>query len=156
MPEAYPVAGLSEIFLSAGAVGAGGGSFIGTYDASQMLDGVDTLIRMTFQIPYSIIHVGSVKIMVVAVGTGDLRRSVTTEFARPCGAEHYDNHTDSIAASQVAVTINHIMCLDITAALTGITAGDMVGLEFTRHASNVLDTINATVYFLGILIKRTP
>ena len=73
-------------------------------------------------------------------------------YAAVCG-EAYNTHTDSIAATTTAVTTDEIECIDITAALTAATGGDVVGIQFIRTASHADDTVNATVYYLGILIQ---
>ena len=127
-------------------------SYYGTYAAVRLTDGVDVLVRMTIRAPYSIVSVGTAVALVIPAGTGNLRRSVATNFST-C-AEDYQTHTDSIAAGEEAVTTDEIECLDISDALTGLAAGDFVGVEFTRHGSHANDTVNADCYFLGILVMR--
>jgi len=125
--------------------------FIGRYSALILTDGFDITARMNFKLPFAP-YVG-IYALVVSGGTGNLRRSVNTNFHTP--GEAYNTHAGVIAAGQVAVTINIDEQINIAAALAGVTQRDVIGLEFTREASNILDTVNAVCYFLGVLITRS-
>ena len=125
--------------------------YYGTYASVLMGDGIDTTVRQTFLIPEDILTITRAFVVVIPEAGGNIRRSVATNFAAAC-TETYQTHTDSIAAGQVAVNINQITCLDFSAALTVAVGYDMVGVEFTREASDVLDTVDADVHYLGIII----
>lgn len=127
---------------------------IGTHPAYTLTDGIDRTVYAQLYVPDDFSSLTSAYIVVVAGGSGNFRRSVSTNFGDIC-SENYNNHTDSIAAGQVAVTSSRLTCLDISAALTGLGAGDLVGIQFTREASNVNDTVNADCYYLGVLFVYT-
>lgn len=130
-------------------------SSIGQHAVVTMPDGVDVTIRMEFQLPTDFnISTWEVDVQFVPGGTGNVRRGVVTDFALVDASEVYNVNQDSIAAGEVAVTINEIESIDITDALTGSTALDLVGMEFTRYGSHVNDTIGAACYFIGVLIRR--
>lgn len=130
-------------------------SYIGQHGVMQMLDGVDTTILMDFTLPLDFnITTWSVDVLLIPGGTGNLRRAVTTDFGLICAGEAYNANQDTIAAGEVAVTANEVECLDITAALTGSTPLDLVGMEFTRYGSHANDTVNAVCYFVGVVIRR--
>lgn len=128
---------------------------IGTHPAVILTDGADVTVYAQIYIPFDFTALTSAYIIIVAGGTGNLRRSVSSNFGVLCGAENYNNHTDSIAVGQVAVTASRLTCIDISAALTGLGASDLVGLTFTRAASDVNDTVNADCYYLGIRVRYT-
>ena len=128
-------------------------SNIGDYAAITLTDGDDIMIRLTFGVPDSLYSLGHVYVVVVPGGTGNLRYGVDTDWADPC-VEDYTANTDSIAATEVAVTQNKVTCIDVTAALTGVALSDVVGLEFTRYGSHGNDTVNADCYYLGVLLTR--
>ena len=130
-------------------------SYIGQYAAMRLTDGVDVTVRMGFLLPTNFnINTWSVDVVLVPGGNGDLRRGVVTDFGLICAGEAYDANEDSIAAGEVAVTLSEIECIDITEALTGSTALDLVGMEFTRYGSHANDTIGADCYFIGVVIRR--
>jgi len=126
---------------------------IGRYSAIDLPDDADVQVNDGFQIEDSLVSLGHVYVMVIPGGTGNLRYHIDTNFGDPC-SEDYDAHSGTIAATQVAVTINQIKCIDITAALAGVALGDVVGLEFTREGSHALDTVDADCYYLGVLLTR--
>ena len=128
-------------------------SNIGNYDAVQMLDGVDVVVGVKFPLPSGFnVATWHVEALVVAGGTGDMRRSVSASCHAP--GELYNAHTGTIVAGEVAVVINVDTQVSVLAALAGATAGDIVGVEFTRHGGHASDTVGATCWFLGILIRR--
>ena len=128
-------------------------SYVGDHSAVRLTDDVDVLVRMDFFLPLEFdITTWSVDVLVIAGGTGNLRRGVDTDFGLI--TELYNVNSDTIAAGVVAVTINLITAIDITAALTGSTALDTVGMEFTRYGSDGTDTVDADCYMLGVLIRR--
>jgi hypothetical protein len=82
-----------------------------------------------------------------------MRRNANTHFGKLCSSEDYNTHTDTVATAQISLTINDLECVSILTAFTDAAAGDLVGIEFNRLATNVLDTINDTVHFLGIRVR---
>jgi hypothetical protein len=122
---------------------------IGRHAAIVLTDGVDVTSRFEIKIPSDFQELVRARIILVPGGTGNLRRSVNTEFGKICADEAYNTHTDSIAAGEVAVTLNELECIDVAAAFTGIAQNDLVGLEFTRHGSHANDTVNANCYLLA-------
>ena len=72
-------------------------------------------------------------------GTGNMHYEVTTNFA--AHGEAKGTHTDSISTTLVAVTDNQMINIDISAAFTGISAGDFVGVLFNRDGDNAADSV---------------
>jgi hypothetical protein len=91
--------------------------------------------------------------VVVPSGTGNMRYGVDTQWAAACNNEVYNINVDAIAATDVAVTIWELECIDISAAFTGIIAGDVVGITFTRIGGHANDTVGGDCYYLGIVFK---
>ena len=132
------------------------GTVIGTHPATLLTDGLAVTDRIEVYIPQEFQELVRAHIVLVPGGTGNLRRSVTTNWGQVGSGETYNTDTDAIAAGQVAVTANWLELLDISSALNGpppISVGDCVGIQFTRHADDVLDTVNANCYLLGVRIE---
>jgi len=125
--------------------------YIGDFPSEVMLDLVETTCRVVAYIPTNFTSVVSAYLLVVPAASGDLRWSCTTDFGTVC-TQDYDNHSDAVPATTTAVTLDRITCLDISGALTLLAADDLVGIMFIRHGDDALDTIGATVHFLGVLI----
>lgn len=123
----------------------------GAYAAGLMPDTIDTEVYQTFYIPDDIATIDTAVIVIIPEGTGNLRWQCDTDFAT-CG-EDFETHQDNIGATTTAVTNEENECIDISAALTGATGGDIVGIQFIRTASHVDDTVDADCYYVGILIK---
>lgn len=130
-------------------------SNIGTHPSMEMPDGFTTTIRQSFLIPHDIAAITQASIIIVTAGTGNIRWSTSTNFAKICITEDYNTHTDSTATADSACTISKVTCLDVTSALTSATAKDIVGVEFVRYGAHANDTIGASVHFLGIYIEGT-
>ena len=125
----------------------------GAYAAVLLTDAIDSTVYQTFMIPDDIATITTAEIIVICDGTGNMRWQCDTAMSA-CG-EDYEAHTDSIAADVTAVTTDERECIDISAALTDATGGDLVGIQFIRTASHGDDTVNADVYYVGLLLQGT-
>jgi parallel beta-helix repeat protein len=129
---------------------------IGQHPAELLTDGLAVISRFNVVIPMAFQELVRASIVLVPGGTGNLRRSVATDWGMVGSGESYINDSGAIAAGQVAVTLDHVELLDITAAFAGaapIAQGDQVGVNFTRDAANALDTVNANCYLLELRLQ---
>uniref|UniRef100_A0A6M3KDE3 Uncharacterized protein n=1 Tax=viral metagenome TaxID=1070528 RepID=A0A6M3KDE3_9ZZZZ len=131
--------------LSAGATG--------DFSGSSFADPQDDNVRFVVPIPSDFSTLTKAVVVVLPAGTGDMYRDVTTDFAAT--GEAYNTHSDSIAKTAVGVTNGQIFDDDISAAFTGIAAGDRVGVVYKRWGADALDTVGTTVYVLGLLLEYT-
>jgi len=127
-------------------------AYVGDFSAQNLLDGSDVLVRVVCRVPADFDSLTSLNVVFVPAGTGNMRYSLATDFGGICVGETYNVHTDSIAANDVAVAINELECIDISAGVTGVAAGDVIGVEFVRHGSHVNDTVGASVFLLGVVL----
>jgi hypothetical protein len=121
-----------------------------------MADGLEVTSRLETYLPNDYQEIVRVSIILVPGGTGNLRRRVATNWGQIGSGEVYNSDAGAIAAGQVAVTLNHVEIIDITASFVGVGAmgpGDQVGVQFTREGNNANDTVNADVYLLGLRIQ---
>ena len=122
----------------------------GSYSGILLPDGDDYGIYQTFMIPSTITTITTAIVIIIPEGTGNLRWECVTDISA-CG-EDFETHEDSIAANVTAVTTDEQECIDISAALTDAVGGDLVGMLWTRSASNAGDTVNADAYYIGVYI----
>ena len=158
----------NEIDITIASAGAGGGAWlkefypavnpdnrIGPYSSVMLTNNVLSTLYQTFMIPDDIFTITTAVVIVVPEGTGNIYRSVTTNFGTPCIGEVYNVHSDALALAAVGIVLNQLDCIDISGALTGATGGDLVGMEFVRDATNALDTVDANVHYIGVYIEGT-
>jgi len=125
---------------------------IGAHPAEQLTDGLDVVSRLNLYIPSGFQELVTAEAIIVPGGTGNMRRNVVTDWGIVC-TDVYNANSDAIAAGEVAVTVNKLECIDISAALTGIISNDLVGVAFTREGSHVNDTVGANCYLLGLRLR---
>lgn len=126
---------------------------IGRHPVQQMLDNVETTVRLGFTLPLSFQELVTAHVVVVAAGTGNLVWNAFTDFGKLCDTEDYNTHSDSVGATTTGVTVNDFECIDVSAALTAIAAGDRIGLEFWRDGDNAADTVGANVYVVELRLR---
>ena len=125
----------------------------GAYATTIMPKELDTTVYHTFLIPDDITTITTAEVIVMPDASGDLRWQCDTEGSA-CG-EDFQTNQDSIGATVTNVAEDERECIDITAAFTGFTAGDLVGLQFIRTGINVADTVDGAIHYLGVLIQGT-
>ena len=91
-------------------------------------------------------------VVVVAAASGDMVWTVTTNWGKLCTIEAYNEDDDADNGTE-GLLIDDLECVDISAALTDIAPGDLVGVDFMRDGDNESDTIEDVVYYLGIRVR---
>jgi len=150
-----------------GGVGAGGGEAewypapnpdaeVGDHTAMQMLDGVDTYIHNEVYIPRDF-HNLIVCHVIVSQGTAATPNMVwtcDTDWGQICVGEDYLANTDNTGGT-TQLPQDDLVCLDISAALTGVAAEDLVGVSFMRDGNAGADTVGGPVFYFGIRLRYT-
>ncbi|MFA5376660.1 MAG: right-handed parallel beta-helix repeat-containing protein [Dehalococcoidia bacterium] len=129
---------------------------IGAHPAEQLTDELEVLSRIEFYLPEAFQELLTAHMIVVPGGTGNLRRSVAANWGGLASGETYNVATGTVAEGNVAVNSDWLEAIDISAALAGppvISQRDVIGVAFTRHADDVLDTVGADCYLLGIMLR---
>lgn len=129
-------------------------SAIGQHRGTQMINGVDTVIGLEFYVPFEFQGLVTAQVVVLQTGdalSGNMVWTVATDAGLICAGNYADDQDTGGATS--AITQNQLECLDVSAALTALAAGDLVGLEFTRDGDAVADTLAATAFVLGIRLR---
>ena len=126
--------------------------YLGNFPSVVLPDGITTNVFNIIEIPLEFQELVSINAVIVAEGTGNLRRGCYTYWGL-LGSEDYDASNDSIALAQIAVTTDKLELITISTAFTGISGGDLVGVQFRRDGGDINDTVNADVHYLGIRIR---
>jgi len=131
-------------------------SNIGDHTGQVMADGTDTYIRNEVYIPYNFHNLVECHVIVVQGTTAapNMVWTCDTDWGQICVAEDYLANSDS-ASGTTSVPIYDLVCIDISGALTGIAAEDLVGVSFMRDGNNASDTVNGPVFYLGIRLRYT-
>ncbi len=117
------------------------------YSVIRMLDGVSDQFVMSGFLPFT---PSSIDMVFTPFVSGNARLGFDTSFG--ASGESRGTHTDSIALAQYAMTSGELELVDIIAAFTGALSGDYFGIQTTRSGSDPLDTINAELACVGILL----
>jgi len=130
---------------------------IGDHPAFVLPNNAATAVRFSLNLPLFINtenEIVSAELMLVPGATGNLYRSISSDIGQ-AGMEVYNFHDWSVALAAVAVTINKMELLDLVPAtiLQSIAGQDVVGIAFTRDATNELDTVEASCHVIGLRIR---
>lgn len=129
---------------------------LGTHLAVDLPDGADTTVRFQIPVPLEFQELVTAQVIVAqtaTVASPDMQWSTDVDFGKLCADEDYNTHNDAETDQTTAITQNDLECIDVSASLTGLAAGDLVGFEFIRRATQAGDTINAAAYFLGFRLR---
>lgn len=126
---------------------------IGTHPAEQLTDLLEVVSRFNLCVPSGFQELVTCQAIIVPGGTGNMRRSVATNWGEIASGEAYNAGSDSIAAGEVAVDVDQVEAIDIAAAFTAIAPGDMIGVAFTRHGDHANDTVGANCYLIGLRLR---
>lgn len=119
----------------------------GDMDAWELSNGANESVRLTGYFKAAPV---TVKVLVIAEETNDIEYQVTTDFG--ASGEAYNLHSDSIGATAQGLNQNTLEAIDITAAFTGVAAGDFFGLVFQRNGGAAADSITTPVNVIGLQV----
>lgn len=126
---------------------------VGTHPAITLTDGADETVYQEIYFPVLMTVLNSVKIFLIPAASGNLSWGCNTNWGRICAGAHADEGSDTIIQHQESVDVNQIECIDITNAFTGVLAGSLGGIAFTRYGATALDTVNANVFYIGVEVN---
>ena len=96
----------------------------------------DTQIgRFNFNVPNDFTSLTEAVVLCLPNTTETIQWDLATNFGTD--GELYTANTDSVTDDTLAVTINTLTDLDVSAGLTGIAADDYVGFNFVSNTSNI-------------------
>ena len=122
----------------------------GDHGVVTMTNGIETPIYQEIMIPEGIVTVDTAYAIVIPEGSGNLDWEVTTDWFGVAANEAYNAGTDS-ASGTTAVLTGEGEAINITAAFTGATALDVVGILFKRITA--ADTVGADVLYVGVYVS---
>lgn len=129
----------------------GMGGFFGRY-GGLCPDNVITACNSEFRVPDDFVTNGTLKAVIVPNGSGDVRFQLAVWFAQD--NEGAQTHMIVNAMGVETVVIGQIEVLStLPIALTNLAVGDYVASWFNRGAQDPLDTVNASIVFLGFLFE---
>lgn len=126
---------------------------IGKHAAFYSPDGVTTTLYFETLMPVEIRSIESAYIVVVETTQNGSIRWTANALWGQIGNENYNTTSDLIGGTTTAVTVNTLNQIPITALFTGISGGDLMGIEFNRFGGNAADTVDGPIYVLGVVIK---
>ena len=85
-------------------------------------------VHFNFMVPADFSTLTPVKVVGIASAAGNMDWTVTTDFGAE--GEVFTTNSDTDTANGVGQTANQILLVDISAAFTGLAAGDVVGVKF--------------------------
>lgn len=103
-----------------------------------------------FRCPDLFVSFTSFHFVVIPSGTGDLYWRISADYA--ADGEPRNTHSDAAVLTTTAVTLDQITVLPDRGILGDLAQGDYVGTFIHRDAGNVLDTVNADVLVIGVLL----
>lgn len=128
-------------------------ALIGYRPVVELDNGQDDYAYCVVQVPLDFKEFVSVHFVIVPGGTGDMVWTVDTSFGKICADEQQDTHTDTTGATITPVTNDELECLGIANAFTDIARGDNIGIRLFREGTSQDDTVNASVYAVGVRLR---
>ena len=126
---------------------------LGMHSVIVLTDGAVTTVYSQIYIPTSSVQIVSIDAIIVGNASGNMRRTAYTEFGKLRLSETYNEHTDSLASGQSALTVNELEAVSLGGSWTDVAGGDLIGVSFVRNGDHIDDNVDSACYFLGILVR---
>jgi hypothetical protein len=119
----------------------------GDWGTVKFVDGATDHVCMNFYLPFTPTRVDGI---FFAKGTGNVRFNIDSDSGAIGEVQNF--HATVPTITSVAFVTEVIKAVDLTYAIDTPTAGDFVGLGIGREGGHSLDTINADLHLIGLLI----
>jgi len=119
----------------------------------EMIDAKHCQVYGAFRMPSDWSSGGTLQSVFIPGGTGNIYALSLVDFANV--GQAYNTHTLNTGWQTEAVVDTIVDQFTTPLTLTNVDAGDYVICDFRRDATNVADTISATLYFVGFLVSYT-
>ena len=130
-------------------------AILGRHSGYNLPDAANTTTAVEWLCPHDFVTLIEPFVIVIPSGTGNIYFRANADYAG--SGELYNVHNETGNYVAFAVVLNRITVipcsLSLATLLGNLSVGDVVGLTFGRDATNVLDTVNAAVLFVGFLIR---
>lgn len=129
---------------SSGVTGTGYSSVVGSFPTKERASAAE--VHFVFKIPDDFVSLTEAAILNIPDTTETIQIDVATDFGQ--AGEAYNNHSDSLTDDQLAATQFELLEHDVSGALTGITAGDYVGMKVTSNTTQ-LDLVGLQIKYVA-------
>ena len=144
------------IFIQPGPAGLG--PYVNNrYTQMTMEDNVTDTIGTTFYVPADFASFGSIKaVLTTGVSSGNMYWKMDANWAAVGESRETNSETGTIGTTTFSGTkLFHVIEPNDAMAMSGLAAGDYVGITCSRQAAHANDTVNAAVDFMGLLFTYT-
>jgi len=123
---------------------------VGSHPAITLTDAIDETVYQQIYFPTLMATLDSVKVFIIPAASGDMSCGCVSNWGRVCAGAQANEGSGTIVQHIETLDIGEIECIDITSAFTGVLAGSIGGLAFTRYGSAAADTVGASCFYLGV------
>lgn len=130
----------------------GAGWTINSHAGVKLADAASKSAYAEFRVPGDFYANGTLKGVIIPAASGNIYFVIYTDYAS--NNEPNQAHSQNSGVGTETVVMNWVEVLSTRpVTLTALSVGDYVGCWFNRVATNVLDTVEADVLFLGFLFE---
>jgi hypothetical protein len=144
------------IFIQPGPAGLG--PYVDNrYNQMTMEDSVTDTIGTTFYVPADFASFGSIKaVLTTGVSSGNMYWKMDANWAAVGESRETNSETGTIGTTTFSGTkLFHVIEPSDAMGMSGLAAGDYVGVTCSRQAGHANDTVNSQVDFMGLLFTYT-
>ncbi len=147
-----------EFFKSVQFGGGGAGEGVQGYQYRWQIDSAGELVFLTFRVPADFTSLTSALVIGISGYTGDASQPMSIALDSQYGVldELYRLHTEADALQdneEGTSTGNDLLSWDASGVLSGITAGDIVGIRISYHAGVGGISQPTYIFVLGLAFK---
>lgn len=125
----------------------------GSYPVISLANGATETVYHNIKLPEDFISLVSVNVLIIPAGNGKMYRQAGVQWGKICAGESANNETGSLSGGTLTVTDNIITCISLAAPITGSEGDDLIGVYFSRLGAHPSDTVDASCYYAGIVLR---
>lgn len=126
---------------------------VGAYPVITMANNATETVYHNIKIPNDFASLISVNIIIIPGASGNMYYQGGAKWGAVCAGEIPDTHGSTLLATSTTVYNGIFTCISLTLPIATAGVDDLIGIYFTRIGGHALDTVDASCFYAGIILR---
>lgn len=126
---------------------------VGAYPVITLSNNNTETVYHEVKIPSEFASLISLNAVIIPGANGNMYHQAGVKWGEICAGEVPDQHTGTLAANKTTMINSTLTCVSLATPIAGASIDDLLGVYFTRLGGHPLDTVEASCFYAGLVLR---
>lgn len=126
---------------------------VGAYPVISLANSATETVYHNLKVPSDFVSLISVNVIIIPGASGNMYYQGGVQWGKVCAGEAVNTHSGLLPGMKTTMYSGVFTCIGLTVPVSIATADDYIGGYFTRLGAHALDTVDATCYYCGVVLR---